>query len=506
MGTVSSKGKWLKARAVMKHLFLVISLALLLFSACVYWSYPDARSDVPAIRWTTDRNPARVKQVESFHRWLASHHLTKDDKPIVQLWLDTANGDPTKQLIQGISGVGGDIVDMNGTMHYFQSVGMLSDLTDWGKELGFDLSHTWAAIEPDITVDKHQYAFPCNVVVEMLWVNKATFRQYGITPPSGEWSFDEFEQTGKRLVNAANPPGQPRLVFFVNNVDLRSMHRSLGLSRYNETMTHSTLNDERFEQVLALKYKWMHEDHLLPTLADQSSFDTLAGYGGASLQLFNRGQYAMFPMGRYALIQLRQFGNLDLGVVEPPNGGLPNTLMRTRCAGLYVAGTDPKLARYFLAYLASEEYNLQIVDDADALPPNPIFTQNEAYKHPPAHPNEWGVHEVFAQAAQTIAVTASTSPFVLNSVADRILKDSEDACMSGRLTPREAAQQAYDRLEAEIARSLREQPELRERYNQRTADQAEIDRLRRENKPVPVALISNPFHIYYYRARGWLEE
>ncbi len=52
-----------------------------------------------------------------------------------------------------------------------------------------------------------------------------------------------------------------------------------------------------------------------------------------------------------------------------------------------------------------EDYNMQIVRDGDALPPNPKYVETDAFKRPPDYPNEWGCHEVHSEAAQTIAIT-----------------------------------------------------------------------------------------------------
>jgi ABC-type glycerol-3-phosphate transport system substrate-binding protein len=169
------------------------------------------------------------------------------------------------------------------------------------------------------------------------------------------------------------------------------MWRSLGLSQYNETLTACTLDDPRTVRVLRLIYKWTYEDHIIPTLAERDSFATDAGYGGSTIQLFNSGNYALFPCCRYGLIQLRNFQKsrrekgqprLELAVVEPPHGGFPNASTGTRASAVYKGGRHQDLAKYFLAYLASEDYNLNIVRDSDALPPNPKYTRTEAYRRP----------------------------------------------------------------------------------------------------------------------------
>jgi len=486
----------------MKYIFLVAFILLGAVSLASHFASPEVRGTAPVLYWVTDNNPARAEQVRLFRQWLKEHHY-----PDVDLRLDTSNGDLSKKIIQGVSGVGGDIMDTGPTdMPYFVAVGIMADVTDAAKELGFDPSKTYPAIEPQIVQDGRQYRFPCNVFATMYWVNRATFEKYGQPIPPKRWDFDTFERLGKAFVAAANPPGARQTVFYTSGVDKNIMLRSLGLDTFNETLTRCTLDDPRYVQVLKRIHKWTYEDHILPTSADVESFATSAGYGGVTLQLFNSGNYGMFASGRYALIQLRQFGKLKLAVVEPPNDGFANTITGTRAASVYAGGKHKDLAELFLAFLASKEYNEQIVADADALPPNPKYTETEEFKHPKDYPNEWGCHEPFAEAAKTIAIADSTSPFVLPSVVQRLTKNFYDAYMvSGRLSAKESAEQASRQINTEIERSLQEDPSLRPRYEDACTTQKNIDEYRAAGKKVPLAWIKNPFYRAYYQAQGWAE-
>lgn len=542
----------------MKILFMAIALLLAGASIGIYGSYPELHSELPVIYWVTDPNPAREEQVAIFHRWLIKNHygetvtLTSADDargflarnwptpivaamreanprgpdlwngdlrpvdvehialpltvvvPLTELKLDTANRDQSKQIIQSVSGVAGDIMDM-GPLHYFVELGVLEDVTTEAKEMGFSTEQTFAAIEPDLTVHGRQYGFPCNVYAQMLWANKATLTRYGIPAPPRRWTVEEFESLGKQFVAAANPPDQPHRYFFANDVPLLPLMRSTGLSMFNETLTRSTLADERFAETLRRLYKWTYDDRLLPSLADRQSFDTQSGYGGANLQLFNNGNYALLGgMGRYALIQLRKFGQLDLAVAEPPHAGFPNTATGTRCAAIYVGG-QPDLAKYFLAYLASEDYNMQVVRDADALPPNPKYTEVEEYLRPPDYPSEWGLHEAFSEAAENIAIAAARTPFGPDATVSREFTNARDAVLVGGVSPEEAAREAAERINAVIARTVAEDPRLEEQYKAALARQEQIDQRRAAGKPVPLEWIANPFHRHYYQTMGWAE-
>ncbi len=486
----------------MKYLFLIAGVVLLVSLILTEALMPQKETDLPVIYWTTDPNPARVKQVSLFEAWLKERGY-----PPVRLLLDTANGDMSKQVIQGVSGVAGDVIDTSAfpNLSFFREIGLTADVTDAGIELGFDPSQTYEAVRPLITHDGRQYAFPCNVICMMYWVNVSAFEELGIEPPPRRWSLDDFERIGKAFVAAANEPGERQTRFFADRVDRHVLIRSLGLSVYNETLTACTLDDARNTEVLRRTYQWTNEDGILPSVADRASIATDAGYGGQTLQLFNGGNFGLFFMGRYALIQLRRFGDLKLRVSEPPNGGFPNTVINSRSAFVYQGTSHPEAARQFLAFLASETYNMQIVRDGDALPPSPQYTEREEFLRPPDHPNEWGVHEAFADAAKTIAIPSAQSPFVLSSVAERIELQIFESFMTGQLTAEEASAMMAERINREMTRTLEERPEMRAGFERRVELQKRIDAARAAGEPIPREWISNPFYQKYFQEMGWLQ-
>jgi multiple sugar transport system substrate-binding protein len=540
----------------MPALFAALGLVALAGGLGTYLSYPDQRSALPVLYWVTDNNPARERQIDVFHRWqidaghgesvtlstpaelhafrgrnwspslrqaiiaandrgAAALSAGKDDVtlpvtlavPAFELRLDVANSDTAKQVIQGVSGVGGDLMDIGGggIVRYFNEIGLLEDVTDEAQRLGFTPASTYDAMASEISIDGRQFTFPCNVSASMLWVNAGLFKRLGIDPPPRRWTLEEFETIGKAFVAAANPEGQRQTAYFLPDVNILGLHRSMGLSRFDETLSGSRLDDPRYARALELKLKWTFEDHLLPSAAERDSFGTSAGYGGSMLQLFSSGNYAMFQMGRYALIQLRRFGAMDLAVVEPPHAEMPVVEAGTRCAGVYSAGDNAALAPVFLSYLASADYNHLIVDDGDALPPNPAYTESEAFRRPADYPNEWGVHEAFAEAAQTVAIGNAYSPFVSHSIVVRIVMDGENAAMNRLMTAEDAGREAARRIEDEIRRTLAENPALLADYEQRRERQARIDERRAAGLKVPLEWIDNPFYRRYYQFKGWAE-
>ncbi len=493
----------------MKLLFCTLLLVLVLASVGIRWSFPDVQTDRPVIYWVTEKNPARELQVETFHAWLIKNgHVDDSGDPIVELRLDVANMGRTKQLIQSVSGVAADLMDTyDASIRLFDAMDVLVDLTEDAKAMGFDPSQTYPAIEPSITIDGRQVRYPANVDAAMMWVNVDALRRFGFEPPVSPWTWEEFEALGLAFRDAANPPGtQPNeRRFLASDIPAERLYRTTGLSVFNETLTACVLNDPKYIKTLETKKRWVYDINIMPTPDDRAAFVSQQGFGGANPQLFANGNYVMVEGGRWLLIQFRHFGQLGgLKVVEFPHDGFRCTTIQARGVVVYAGSRHPELAKLFLAYLASDDYNSLIVADADALPPNPRFTRTEAFLRPPDYPNEWQAHGAFVEAAETIAVGFVTSPYVLPTVVNRERRYYEELFMNGKLTAAEAARLTVIRIDEKIASELSRKPELAEAYAADVAIQHEIDALKAAGRSIPAGLIKNPFHLAYYRRTGRL--
>lgn len=568
----------------MKKLFFAIFLVLCLLSAAIYFTMPSRQSSIPILYWVTDSNPARKEQIRKFHLWQmdqghgeqirietmeqlgefrqrafspaiteaiiegnengpAIYHpkTTAGDLPLVvkvpacEMRTDTASGDRSKKIVQGVSGVAGDIIDAGtnrGEPKFLQDIGMIQPLEEPAARLGFGLDKTWPALTSDLTVIEsdgtvRQYAFPCNTTLQMLWVNRETFEKLGMDLPPRRWTLDEFERIGKEFVRRGNEGKEIQDTFFCSDILITPIAWSLGGSVFNETMTRCTLDSPGFVEALRRKYRWIEEDHLMPTRADLQTFATESGYGGARPQLFKNNQLGMIYMGRYILIQFRKFPEpLSLEVVEPPHGGRPVTILGSRAATVYRGSPHKEEAYLFMAFLASESYNRQIVDDADALPPNPAYCETEEFRYPTKFPNEHGTHERFAESVYSIGVTSEWSPFVSPNLAQSMISGMEDRVLSGRGTPVDAAREATDRINLEIQRKLEQNPQLKVLYDKNVERQKIIDRrvkafraaeeyrqkgqdipedIRKQAKPIPAGWVTNPYWKKVYQEKGWLD-
>ena len=521
----------------MKKLFTVIFAILAAASIYSCKTLPGAITDRPVLYWVTDSNPARNEQIRTFKNWLKKNH---PDAPDVTVLVDTANVSAEKILIQGISGVCGDLIDHSGgpALRFRKSVGILEDVTESAKEMGFDLSQTFPAAASELVApvkvtnedgstgyEMRQFAFPCNITVEMLWVNKEAFENAGMDLPPKRWTLEDFERIGKEFVTKSNKKGELQRIFFIADVKPQLIASSMGGAIFNETQTASVANSEAMRKAMELRLKWMTEEpRLLPTATERNSFSASSGYGGAGVAMFTQGNYALLNSGRYMLIQYRKISDervaaggkrLQLAVVEQPYGEMPIASTFTRATAIYAGGKhseaknpddkSKQLARYFLAFLASDDYNMNIVRDADAMPPNPKYTELEEFNHPKDYPDEWGNHEMFPKAMREIAVPQESTPFGVDNEINRLIGKAFDYHLNRRKSAEESLIELHEQINAEIKRSLQEDPDLDTLYKERIATQKKIDELRAKGEKVPLSWISNPFWRKWYQHQGWAD-
>lgn len=484
----------------MKHILLSILGALLLATALQQLLRRQAASEHPVLYWVADASAPRVEQLELFHAW-----LEEKGYPKFEVRLDSSNRDVSKKLIQGVSGVGADILSMaRDEAWLLHSTGMLEDLRPLAEKHGFTLDQTWPAAANNYMMDGEQMGFPGANPVQIYLINRDLFEQHGLPTPPDRWTIEEFERVGKAFVEAANRNGNRQRVFFVDLVNFSTLRRGMGRSVFNETMTRCTLNSPEAIRALELVRKWTEVDRLLPTQAD---LDFFAGSetNTSRIQLFARGRYALLTAARYSLVQLRESSELRLGVSSAPYEVFPNSLLGTGSVGIYRLSPHKDLAAYLLEFFTTETYNMHVVHTSSSMPPIPRYTETEAFLHPVGYPQEEGVHGAIAEL-MPIAIPPSVSPFILPSRFNRIEQEVRLAALAGIYSPAEGMALGEEQVNREIDLNVSSNPKLQEKYDRLCRQQEVIDRLRAAGEPVPLHLITNPFYRRYYLAQGWAVE
>ncbi len=492
----------------MKRIFLLFLGGLTLAAGLLYWTLPEQRSGAPVLYWATQNDANKRETVALFQGWLARQGLPPVDLRIDNAGLEAGSpGGSPKVLVQGAAGMGGDLIDVyTYQLEMYQDAGMLMDLTDDAHRGGFSTDMIYPALRGDLVLDGRQYGFPRQSGVDMCWYNRATFERYRLPDPSPHWTWDEFEELGRRFVAATNPPGTRQRSYFIDRVWPPVLRRGLGLSTYNETGTRCTLDDPRAIEVLKRIYRWTIDERLMPTQQEQQALASDATGQNSAFALFATGRFAMLYEGLWASMELRRLGDLRLGAVEPFTAGFRNALAGNGTVAIYAGTRHRAQAEQFLQFLTSKPYNLFVARIGDSLPPVPAYARSEAYFHPAGQRNEWEARKVFSDATREIGIGGTTSPFVLPILAFRIDNENIEAMLTGLISPEEAARTTARRINDEIARRVRQDPKLQPLYAERKKIQEQIDARRAAGRPVPAAWISDPFLRAYYRAQGWLEK
>ena len=314
----------------MKWIALGVFAALCLASAAMYAAMPENLGDKPVIFWVTDRNPARDQQVALFHEWMAQKYPEVE----VELRLDMGAGDAQKKVVQGVSGVAGDVMDIfsGSDLQYFHAVGLVTDVTDAAQARGFGVERTFSALKQDMTVvgeqgQARQYAFPCNVALRRYVANLDTLERVGMDPPPERWTLDEFEVYGREYAKKANAPGvfdDGRPKFLADELPMDTIVRSMGVDLFNETLTGPGADQPAMTpdgpaphlalaEAMRRNYDWTFgPERFMPSSADIKALSTAGGYGGAGTAAFVRGDYVLLLAGRWHLIQLREVNRLEL--------------------------------------------------------------------------------------------------------------------------------------------------------------------------------------------------
>ena len=257
----------------MKYLFGGLLLLLIVASSVTFLSFTGQNKEVPVLHWVTGYNEPRVIQAELFEQWMADNGY-----PEVELRIDNVNHNTTKNIVQGVSGVAGDIFECYaGGINLYHSVGMLEDLTDIAKEMGFSSAETYEVVQPILSIDGRQYGFPRSVSCGFYWVNVEAFEKAGILVPSISWSFEEFEQKGRAFVHALNDPTKPQSIFFGREFSITQrglMLRSMGVDFFNETMTKSNWDHPLHQKVFEITFDWTFNARIIPTRAEALSLSS----------------------------------------------------------------------------------------------------------------------------------------------------------------------------------------------------------------------------------------
>ena len=99
-----------------------------------------------------------------------------------------------KIIVQCSSRVGPDLIEIytNTDMVGFAEAGILLDLTEYAKKMGFSIDVTYPQLRDNLILNGKQYRFPCNVGNQVIFYNKKMFRAAGIPFPDDAMLWEDF--------------------------------------------------------------------------------------------------------------------------------------------------------------------------------------------------------------------------------------------------------------------------------------------------------------------------
>ncbi len=450
----------------------------------------------------TDPHPKRRLELEAFNRWF----------PECYLRLDPSNTGVQKVIVQTCSGVGPSIVDVYGVhqLQMYVNAGILRDLTQDAKQMGFSTDVSYPKLAPALCIDGRQYCFPCNVNVRLLIYNKNLFDRYDVPyPPTDRvigW-LEFVEAYGKPLTVRA--PGRPVPVCFgLTLAGWEQMIYQAGGRLYSPDATRCVIDSPEAIAGIKMYRDLMHAYNVMPNPIQQSGMSGQGGWGqgwinwfaGQKIACIRIGKWALDTFRRYITEQRRRFAKRFPGV-EPPSdperlrawtrawmiehpdpvdwpplrlgamhvphmpGRAPLVLLDHKSAAVPARRLNPNVehALKFLRYLAGEEYCQIINDGADALPPNRKYATIDRQVHPD-WPDERIIHVLTNQATEW-GYVRQVSPFIDALVMDRLINAQVQRLEADRtFTAAQAMRIAAKDMNDEIAKNLRNDAKLREKY------------------------------------------
>ncbi len=408
--------------------------------------------------WSTDPNPARREQLAPF----------SERNPDLVVQVEPNSFDRT--IVQCATGVGPDIIEIYNTrdMAAYAQAGILLDLTEYARELGFGPESTYPRLVGNLMYDGRQYRYPANAASQVLIYNKRMFDEAGIPYPADDMLWEDFIELVKPLtVKAKGGRGYQQFALVMGKDYIKDLLLQFGASFFNESRTECTLDSPLAIDAMNFYRSLIQEHELIPSPSAAESLSAAGGWGHGEIRWFASGKAASIWGSRWMMVIFRQYPELHphLGVATLPRmpGGAGASFSGTRGPGINAKSERIDEALKFMQYLASEEYAEVIAMSSDGLPPLAKYSDDPDRLLNPEYPME-NYQEVFVESmrhARPLEVSPFVDPFY---VGGRVWVDCTDNISNDIMMPEEALKLAARQINQRIERNVRERPDLREKY------------------------------------------
>jgi ABC-type glycerol-3-phosphate transport system substrate-binding protein len=416
-----------------------------------------------------------------------------------------------KVVVQCSAGMGPDLIDhiSASSIQTYQTAGILADLTDDAKRLGFGIDTLpecirpfvqVATVMPDGEIEMRQYVYPCNLANAFLFYNKNVFDQLGVPYPPEEMTWDEYETLAKKLTVKKDGALIPE-IFGASGLAVESLIWGLGGDFMNPEGTRSLLDSDAVIDAMTQYHRYLHVENIEPTPVQAAGVASHgANWGSGSMMWFGEGKVGLFWGQRYQLIQFRrQIASqrelharweadgrrgeepqvLRFGAVQVPHfPGQPiYSGAMARCSGINAKSPRREAALTFMQYLAGADYAKITNQTADAFPGNAAYYRPELLINPEYDNEDEAECAREGLKALNYGRTPPRSVFVNFATAWHFFGAAREKIISRSDLTRDdisaIMQDAARRVNLEIARNISREPFLKLAYEKLLSHGAE---------------------------------
>lgn len=337
-------------------------------------------------------------------------------------------------------GKGPDILELAEHTPAFASKNQILPLDDNIKASKLDLEKTFGPTVPSIfQYEDKQYAIPDRSGAMVLYYNKKMFDAAGVKYPTAEWTWDDLLAASKKLTiregGKTKQWGFSTISWWPYWMTFMYQNGGKILDENNRPVVNSPENVEAMQWYNDLA--WKHK--VAPTSRDLANY----GQGVGPDQLFAQGKLAMEITGFWNIGAASTVKGLDWDIAPLWHGKQPATSAFFN--GLAISRTSkyPADAWKVIEFLASEQGQRPIIDNAEDAPANLQVQQSEAFLKP-----KWATREVnmqaFADSADFIYVPPLTPQW--NEMM-KVFTDNIEPMMNNKVPPDKTLATIQQRLE-----------------------------------------------------------
>ncbi len=223
-----------------------------------------------------------------------------------------------------------------------------------------------------LAVDSYKYrgnlfGVPMKSSAATMVYNKSLFEKDKVAMPNDRWTVADFEKAAKALTRDVDHDGRLDQFGYTMRTTWTWVMPWVwmnGGTAMNRQHTRFTFDNPVFKQVLAMRYRWYHEDHLTPNASDSSAF-------GGNWNMFQTGKIGMEFGGPWRLSEYRKIRDFewDVGLYPIGSTGKRSALYGGTCYSIWSKSKAKKEAWKFIKFLASEESIKFLVKSGADIPP-----------------------------------------------------------------------------------------------------------------------------------------